>query len=1519
MYRKGSYIAARIAGLLVVLLMAAALAVQTPSVQSRLAGRALASLKGVMDGKIQYGEISVMPSGALLVKDVLIIDGKPYTEDEFCRGWTPVDTVFSAGTLTATFSLSSIFRPGGIHIGRVSIDDALFHLTTEPGEERKITNIERMFGLTQEGDRKPQRGELFTVDKVRLSNFRFRLNNFSVKKFNSGENAIDYDDLDIRLALEGHGVRMSDGRVTATLDRLQLREKSGYRLHNLTARCSVGPGKAVVRDIRLVDPWSDARVKFYSMTYKDGKAFRKYNSEVLMEGRIEPGTKFAMHTLSYFAGGVFRNSPTLLDISGGHVRGYVNDLSVDGLKFTDLDSRLSANEVNCSLTGLSEESGMLTSVKIKGLKFTSREAERFLRGIASADIDIPEKIGKGQHFSLNLEASGPVNRLKARLSLASEAGRAAAEADIRNLADRRRRPEIRGHIHTRNLNLAALTGAKPLGRCSLYAEADAVLGGGLPQLRIDSLRVDRLDAFGYSFKDISARGSLLDSTARLNFISADPNFKLRLEAAADMPAGRKRAEYMVDGKAEVIDLNALAIDRRSGVSRMSFAVSGKADRTGRNLNGLLGISDIRLENGGGEKSIGDIELKAYTLGGEQCLSFASPFADLFLSGSGDLTQFIEDIQNVSLRRCLPSLYAERHPDRTSGRYDLEVLFHDSRQLLSFAVPGLYIADSTRASMTISSGGELVGSLSSGRIAFGTTYLKEVDLQLDNLDGSLNAGVTGEEFRSGKFELKKPDISILAGNDALALAARFGGDADKGEAGELYAGGEFYRDSSGVLVVKVHPLDSYISAGGGVWDIGESDIVLRGNDIYVRDFRISNGEQYISVDGGVSRDRSDTLAVNINGIDLSQIDGFLPQSYGIRGLADGKALLTSRAGHAKGMLMDLKLDSLRIGQADAGNIQIACILEEQGEDIDIYVRNELDGRNALYATGMYFLDDGRMDLSAELDRLPLATAGPFLSSIFSEMDGSLSGNLRIRGMIDNLSATSSDLRLNDAYLRLAYTDVPYTLNGPLRMEENGLHFDFLRLRDDEGGSGEISGAIFRDRPGEFSLNSGISFDKLKLMDSGEREEGIYGKLKASGSASVSGPLSALSINATASTSGDGNIHIPLSGAASVTKSDLLTFTRAEKKIDPYEEMVSSYSSQRRNGGDVDLRLNLTAHSGVKAYAEIDKSAGNIASFSGEGDIRLHLRPARAVFDINGDFLIREGKYQFVIPGILSKEFSVEDGSSIKFGGDIADTELDINVLYSLRASLNSLIAGSGSSVSAKRQVECGIAVSDKLKNPKIGFSINVPDLDPTTKSQVDGALGTDDKVQKQFMALLLMGSFVPDEHSGVVNGSEILVSNVTELMSNQLNSILQKLEIPLDVGIGYQGAYQGTNMFDVAISTQLFNDRVIVGGSVANRKYNSSASGRDMVGDLDIQIKLDDEGRFRLNLFSHSADEYTSYLDISQRNGVGVSYQKEYGGFREFWRNLFRHTEDDAPDAETTIKIESDGQRETIPDTGPAGQ
>ena len=407
--------------------------------------------------------------------------------------------------------------------------------------------------------------------------------------------------------------------------------------------------------------------------------------------------------------------------------------------------------------------------------------------------------------------------------------------------------------------------------------------------------------------------------------------------------------------------------------------------------------------------------------------------------------------------------------------------------------------------------------------------------------------------------------------------------------------------------------------------------------------------------------------------------------------------------------------------------------------------------------------------------------------------------------------------------------------------------------------------------------------LNTADSGNST--IYGNLFASGNLSITGPFNSLKMDINASTTGAGQLHIPIQSSATAITSNLLTFKEEyrEEHIDPYELMMKKITTDKQSAEELAIRLNVEATPEVEAFVEIDKATGNVLRGRGSGNIELELRGEE--FNILGDYTLTGGNYRFVAEGLAYKDFTIADGSSIKFNGDIMDSDLNINASYRTKTSLATLIADT-SSVSTRRTVDCGINISDKIKSPRLAFSIDIPDIDPTVKSRVESALSTDDKVQRQFLSLVMFNSFLPDDQSGIVNNASVLFSTVTEIMYNQLNNIFQKLEIPLDLGLNFQPNERGQNIFDVAISTQLFNNRVVVNGNLGNRQYMSGNSNSDVVGDLDIEIKLDRPGLFRLNLFSHSADQYTNYLDDSQRNGIGIAYQQEFNTFREFFTNLF---------------------------------
>ena len=1513
-----SYILARLAGLLVVAVMGLVLAVQTPKVQTWLSRKAIDRFADKFDGELSCSEIGILPSGALILRDVLLLDSDPYTEDIHERGWEPVDTVFYARSISATFSLKSIFDRKGIHIGRLDVHDAFFHLAIEPGEY--ITNINRIFRQKPRVQDRTPGPDIFDIRKAVVEGVRYKMQSYLPELRVGGDgHAINYDDMDLLAYAKGSRLKFTGNRMYGKLDELSAEEKCGLRIDELSGSFAVGMGKTRIENIHYRDSLSDIKLKYYEMSYDSPKSFNDFVGEVRMQVAFKPSV-VAMETLDRYAGS-FPGNRSVFEVESGVFEGFVNDFKLNDFRFTDSYSKLSG-EVDCRIIGLPDVEAMLTDIQVNSLKFSIPALGRFISGFG---VQLPRdayKYAKGVHFNLNAGISGPLNRMKINGSLYSNAGRLRLSGDIRNALDQRRAVQIYAGLNATELDAGKLSGVRGLGKCSFYTELDATLRQGIPDIRMDSLSVSRFQAFGYDYSNISAKAYIDNGTATLRLLSSDPALNLSLDALADLSPDREDKHYKVDAKVDNADLYALEVDKR-GISRLSFELNADLIAKGGFFDGKIDLNGLELENSAARNGIGDIHLRAYRLGFDQYFTMEAPFANLSASGENGFYRLAEDLQYLTARKELPALYSvsDTVKSRNFGHYDFRIETGDSRKLCSFLLPGLFIADGSNAEMEIGDGGELYFNISSPLLAYGNNFLRSANLSFDNFDDALRLLLEGENIRFNRIDMNRPRLNLSADSNNFSLGMNFDQVPGISEGGDFYMDGLIYRDSLDALVLRAHPLESFLSVGESVWSFSESDISVRGSDLYVDRLDISNGNQSILLDGGISRDRSDTLFLKISDVDLSFIDEFLPQPYGIRGKVNGMAFLDSELGRALGMLADIRLDSLSIAGADAGKLRISGILKDDGEDLEFFVNNEVGGKDSFYANGLYYLDDGRMDISADFNRLELKPIAAFLKDYFESMDGSLSGKLRLQGPIGGMNIESQDLRLENVGALLSVTGVQYYVDGPVRLANDGIHFERLSIRDDSYGRGSFNGVLKHSNLSNFSLDSRIEVDNMKFVDAQEESgRSFYGLLRGGGFADIRGPLDALEIEGSIHTQGDGNVHIPMGGATAST-SNLLSFTEEVKEIDPYDEMMNTLVQEMTRSSDISIKAEVSVHSGVKAYVEIDKSSGNLASFSGSGSVSLSLRPKYDQFKLNGDFNINEGNYQFAIPGVLSKDFSVQEGSSIKFGGDLLDTELDIQALYKLKASLDPLL-GDRSSEGLKRSVECGINISERLKNPRINFSINVPDLNPTTRSQVESSLSTEDKVQKQFLSLLLMGSFIPDESSGVFNGSDVLLSNVTGLMANQLNSILQKLEIPVDVGIGYQGLVDGNNVFDVAISTQLFNNRVIVGGSVANRKYNNSAGNGDMIGDLDIQIKLDPEGKFRFNLFSHSADEYSSYLDLSQRNGVGISYQKEYTKFEEFFRSIFGKKDKDAGTSreQTIIKIENDDkQGETLPDTYSAGR
>ena len=1456
------------------------LALQVPAVQTGLARYAGEKLKSVFNGRLEIGSVQIHPFNAVTIRNAVLIDPTPYTEDINGTGFAPVDTVASIGRLSATLSLKGLFNKRGFSLGRVEAEDLLFQLAIEPGEYGN--NLTRVLNMKSSGKDTPVKlDSIFTVRRLKVTNARFRMLNYNSKS--SHEYGINWGDMDVRADVRGHDIGFYGGRMHATVDMFTGYEKSGFDVRELSGSCKVGLGKTILKDLRLRDgSGSDINLPDAVLSYENTKSWSDFVHKVNMDIVFAP-SRLVLESISNFSGGTFRGCKFVSNINSGSFNGTVSDFFVRNFDLTTPYGP--TGKVNVHMYGLPSITSTSMEADIQELKFTGAGLEAAL-----ADLGSKAKLARfapGVTFTLKGNASGPMNRLSATTDIRSAIGRLDAKASLLHMVDRARPLEFNAVATAREFDLGRLLASEALGPSSFTARAKGTLGSGNMALYLDDLDITRLSALGYEYGDVHLAGSFIDKTLTAALQSDDPNALLTLDGSFDL----KDEHGAFNAELRNVDLAALNIDKRGGASKLSCSIT--ADQgIQKNAPIHIQVSDLRLTNDKGLHSIGDIEAEARLADERLTAIISSSFMDARYNGPSNIGGLVGYMKSVTVERDMPAFFqpGTKLPPLPEGSRNatLSATFHDTRGLLSYAMPGLAIAEGTDVNLDIDGDGMLLGYINSPALDFNNIHGSNIKLSVSNQDDVLNCTVNAGQLKVNTLTFDNAGINLDADGNLAKLGVRYAGANLLDNGSELNLEALIQRDEKGRPSVDISTLQSYLSIKNDVWNLNKSEIGLHGGEISFDRFRIASERQRIEINGCLSPFRKDTLQVDMRNVDVAIVNDFTSDKFpDLQGIIDGNVTMLSPVPKEIGLWADLSLKDIQIDNKKAGDFMLRSTWNDAAKRIDLRMDNTVQSRTVLAVNGSYGVRDKKVDAEAIFNDFNAGSAAPFLKDFLTEFDGSISGLVRASGPVNKLSLSSENLRMDGVRTRISYTNVAYTLDGGLTLDDTGLRFDNISVADDYGGKGTLGGGISFKELKDFRMDATLLMRRLKAIDIPDADSPImvYGDVALSGRGKITGPFNALYVDADVATSGTGNVNVPIMSSSTAHGSDLLTFVQPETDEEG-EEGTASGRTKRKSSGKFTAHAKVNVSPDVTAQVEIDKESGHVLTAGGTGAVVVDINTGKGKLQLKGDYNIDKGKYLFNIPGVVSKEFDIQSGSSLQFNGDVIESTMNINAIHTVKTSLTPIVTDT-TSISSRRLVECGININGKISNPDVSFSINVPDLDPSTKMQVEGALNTTDKVQKQFVALLLFGTFLPEEGSGVVNGTNMIASNVGEIVSSQLNNILQKLDIPLDFGLGYQQDNMGTDIFDVAVSTQLFNNRVLVNGSVGNRKYSTSkTAGGDVVGDLDIEIKMDKSGELRFKLFSHSADEYSSSLDYSQRNGLGISYQKEFDRTRDFFRQMF---------------------------------
>lgn len=1481
----------RLLVILIAIQVAGYIALQFPATQTLIIKEIVKVASKQINGKIDIGKVYFIFFNKIILQDVSITSTeKSAYLDSLKHNFNHNDTLVHCGKLSVSLKSTDLMQLK-VKLNRIYIENGLFNLQNEGGPGK--TNLARIFKIDPDRERDTSKKGLpinLLANSLKIKNFRFILNNPD-KFVSKGDSIINFANLNVSgINVNINNVKLERDTIFGRIQNISGTDKSGFALKQLSGNIEVSSTEARINNLKLADNYTTVNASYFSMKYSSPRDLSEFTELVKLDADFD-NTYLSFKTIGRIAPSLF-NSTLGLYING-HVSGPVCDLrsesiqarSKSGETFVDLSVRM---------TGLPQVEQTMSVVEIKNCHTTSNDISRVVGAInGKSGIPFFKRLAPGIKYRFNGSLIGLPDDFVAHGSISSQVG--AIDLDILLKNDMALNGfVIKGNVKSHDFDIGKVISAKSLGEFGMDGAVSALVTkrSGI-SLSIDSLKINKLGFNNYNYSNIFAVGKYNNRYFDGRIVCHDPNLDFIFQGLFSFDT-KNSSKYNFYADIPYANLAALNLDSRDTISVVNLrTIANFSTSDQKDIVGNINVISAGYKNSNGNHKLGPIKLTSHAGKNSYNINLAAPFIDAEYNGTAPATSFIQKIVALTMYSHAKNLFAKNEKKENwnsekleeiyndENTYDLKIKTNNTSALCQFILPGLYIEENTLLEARIGEKNIFDLNLNSGGIVFKRDFIKGLDIDLTNRDSILSLDLMGDNIMVAGLRMDSSYFTVKGKENLFNAIFAFQNSSQEKNNAYIDTKIEILKDS----LCFGFDSTSHILLKGGKWHLNPSEVIVSNKSFIIEDFKLINGSQYFSAHGLLSKNQEDSLSIGLNNFDIKLFNLFLNKPFNVEGYFSGNARI-STFGDNSNVFLDLTGDSVYVYNNPVGVMKVMSKWYQPDKRFNILVNSRLEGRRNMMVNGWFKPDGKYLNLDGSLDNLSVSYFEPFLADIISKSAGTFSGNVNLSGPIEKLQLNGENCRFDNFNFTVNYTQVPYTLNGAVELNENGIFAKGLEVFDSKGNKGTVSGGLHYHYFRDAWLDAQITFRELECLRTKESDnEYFYGNAYATGTFGIKGPFNKLVLDINVLPNRNTALHIPLSSAETATQTNLLTFKEPErKKISDFYDSLMQNRTKEKSASQMQVLVRANVNPNAEMFIEINKSLGDIIKANGNGLINLDINPSKGVFDVFGDYEINEGNYKFVLSGFgfASKDFIIQPGGTIHFNGGIDNTTLNLTAIYRTKTAINTLIADT-SSVSTRRTVNCEIIMSGNLMNPELKFNIDIPDLDPTTKARVESALNTEGKIQKQFAAILISGGFLPDEQSGITNNSTILYSNVSEILSNQINTIFQQLGIPLDLGFNYQPGEKGTDIFDVAVSTQLFNNRLSINGSIGNDPYQNSSNNRGVIGNVDVELKLDKSGKMRMNLFSHAADQYSNYLDDSQRSGIGISYQQEFYRFKDIFR------------------------------------
>jgi hypothetical protein len=1320
---------------------------------------------------------------------------------------------------------------------------------------------------------------------------------------------INYSDLSVQnFSGNINHLNFEADTISVQLTHFSLKEKCGLIVHNLNVNAKISP-TGVLLDSLILKTQNSFIKGNYKMLTKNWDDYSDFVNKVKLDADLKDSTSISAKDIGYFVDQLY-NNPDKIKLSG-KINGKIPSLYGKSivLKF--------GNNTNYKgdfyLQDIVDIDNTFFHFNINELSTDAVDLEKihlppYEKNTTLVISDQLKTFGKIAFKGLLI---GKLNDVIAKGKLVSNIGSVETDVSIKNLIDQAQLPEYEGKLKTQNFNLGLILGNNDIGIVSMDVNLE---GKGFELEELEAKmegNVQQLFYNNYNYNNIKITGSFSNKKFNGKFECKDENADLDFYGSANLASKIPELDFI----STINKLNLTKLHFLSSDSSSDFSSQVVISLQGKDLNHLSGRinfdnSILNYKSSKFKMSVFDLTLNQSEE--NKSIKLSSSVADVNLNGFFNLTNLGEAFRQVFAEHYPTYIQLNKSAKKYYDQFDFNVKIKKLSLINGLFFPDLNISQNTKITGSFDASKNYIQlNSTSDLITYANNKIRDftLDIKTTKLNG-LDVLITSDKINlTDSLSLQ----NFLIRASSLDTKSNFGINWDNQQVKKNYSGTvdgllDFTKTGLELKFDKI-----YLTIADSIWQMFNSNLIVADTSgtITIDTLKLANAKQSIALFGRVSKSHNDKLFLNLNKFKLKQLNPFLISSgTTLNGFVSGNFSIADV--YSKIIFASsLDFDKLELNNKPIGSGEVNCVYDYNNESISMigsfkkqYASGTLMDPNFknLFFKGDYFptKKENNINLEVEIKSIDIAVVQPYVKDILTFGKGYVSGKTTITGNL-NKPIINGNLSLESVRnLKVDYLNTYYTAIGNILIEPERIAFEGITLFDNNGKMATVWGNIFHDNFSNIKLDFDITANKFMVLNTNPIiNPDYYGKAFVTGNVGIWSQNDDINIEVNVKTEKGTIFNIPLAGTEEVGENEFITFIK--------KDTSKSTIQEKTDLSNLKLVFNLEATRDADIQLIFDEKAGDVIKANGNGVIKMDIN-TNGNFEMFGTYTINDGNYLFTLENFINKKFDIESGSTIKWTGNPYNAEINITANYRQRASLNpffpsvsatSTTAGNGDNgnstkaststsddVNKRYPVECKLYMRDKLLTPEITFGINLPSVNEEKRQQVMGYINNEQELNRQVFSLLLLKSFVTplalNTQSGV-NAGNAVGANATEMLSNQLSNWLSQLSSNIDVGVNYTpGSSLSNEELDLALSTQLFNDKLNIDGNVGLNN-NTQTKTSNVIGDVNIDYKLNDEGKVRIKAFNRSNDTYQTTTSGGQfTQGLGVFFREEFDSIDELY-------------------------------------